>query len=131
MDGQSVTTTERGGMRGLNGHKLIKGHKHYILVDTLGLVITCRVEPAGISDQKAGGRPLGGLRPFFPLIRTVMADAGHRSRKPARALEQHEGWELVITTRGQRAFTIKGLTWIVERSFAWLGRNRRLSKGYE
>ena len=42
-----------------------------------------------------------------------------------------EGWELVITKRGQRAFKIKGLTWIVERSFAWLGRNRRLSKDYE
>jgi len=71
------------------------------------------------------------LRPVFPLIRTVMADAGHQSRKLAHALKRHEGWELVITKRDQRAFKIKGLTWIVERSFAWLGRNRRFSKGYE
>jgi putative transposase len=71
------------------------------------------------------------LRPLFPAIRTVMADAGHQSRKLARALKRHEGWELVITRRGQRAFKIKGLTWIVERSLAWLGRNRRLSKDYE
>jgi putative transposase len=60
-----------------------------------------------------------------------MADAGHQSRKLTRALKQQEGWSLVITKRGQRAFKIKGLTWIVERSFAWLGRNRRLSKDYE
>ena len=60
-----------------------------------------------------------------------MADAGHQSRKLACALRKHEGWRLVITQRGQRAFKIKGLTWIVERSFAWLGRNRRFSKDYE
>ena len=60
-----------------------------------------------------------------------MADAGHQSRRLARALKRHEGWELVITKRGQRAFKITGLTWIVERSLAWLGRNRRLSKDYE
>ena len=60
-----------------------------------------------------------------------MAEAGHRSRKLARALKRQEGWDLVITKRGQRALKIKGLTWIVERSFAWLGRNRRFSKDYE
>ena len=118
-------------MRGFDGHKRVKGRKRHILVDTLGLIITCRVEPAGISDQHAGARLLGGLRPFFPAIRTVMADAGHQSGTLAQALKRHEGWELVITKRGQRAFKIKGLTWIVERSFAWLGRNRRFSKDYE
>ena len=131
VDGQSVKTTERGGVRGFDGHKRVKGRKRHILVDTLGLIIANRVEPAGISDQRAGGRLLGGLRPLFPLIRTVMADAGHQSRKLARALKRYEGWSLVITKRGQRAFKIKGLTWIVERSFAWLGRNRRFSKDYE
>jgi transposase len=60
-----------------------------------------------------------------------MADAGHQGRKLARALKRREGWRLVITKRGQRAFKITGLTWIVERSLAWLGRNRRFSKDYE
>jgi transposase len=63
----------------------------------------------------------------LPLI----ADAGHESRKLARTLKQHQGWQLRIVKRRQRAFKITGLTWIVERSFAWLGRNRRLSKDYE
>jgi len=68
---------------------------------------------------------------MFPDIRTIMADAGHQSRKLARQLLQQDGWKLVIVKRGQRAFKITGLTWIVERSFAWLGRNRRMSKDYE
>ena len=131
MDGQSVKTTERGGVRGFDGHKLVRGRKRHILVDTLGLPIASRVEPAHVPDQKAGARLLAGLRSLFPAIRTVMADAGHQSRKLTRALRQHDGWRLVITKRGQRAFKIKGLTWIVERSFAWLGRNRRFGKDYE
>lgn len=131
MDGQSIKTTERGGVRGFDGHKLIRGRKRHILVDTLGLIIASRVEPANMPDQRAGARLLAGLRALFPAIRTVMADAGHQSRKLARDLLRQDGWRLRITHRGQRAFRIKGLTWIVERSFAWLGRNRRFSKDYE
>ena len=56
---------------------------------------------------------------------------GHRSRKLARELMRDEGWKLQITKPRQRAFQVAGLTWIVERSFAWLGRNRRFSKDYE
>jgi putative transposase len=131
MDGQSVKTTERGGVRGFDGHKLVRGRKRHILVDTLGLIITSRVEPANLPDQRAGARLLAGLRPLFPAIRTVMADAGHQSRELTRHQLRHDGWRLRISHRGQRAFRIKGLTWIVERSFAWLGRNRRFSKDYE
>ena len=71
------------------------------------------------------------IRGCLKRIRTVIADAGHESRKLARTLKQHQGWHLRIVKRRQRAFKITGLTWIVERSFAWLGRNRRLSKDYE
>jgi putative transposase len=124
MDGQSVKTTERGGIRGFDAHKRVKGRKRHILVDTLGLLIACRVEPADISDRKAAALLLGGLRPLFPNIRTVIADAGHQSRKLARHLLCQDGWKLQIVKRRQRAFKITGLTWIVERSFAWLGRLR-------
>jgi putative transposase len=131
MDSQSVKTTERGGVRGFDGHKRVKGRKRYILVDTLGIPIACRVEPANMSDQRGAERLLSGLGPMFPTIRTIMADAGHQSRKLARQLLRQDGWKLVIVKRRQRAFKITGLTWIVERSFAWLGRNRRMSKDYE
>ena len=128
---QSVKTTERGGIRGFDAHKRVKGRKRHILVDTFGLLIACRVEPADISDRRAAALLLGGLGALFPNIRTVIADAGHQSRKLARHLLQQDGWKLQIVKRRQRAFKITGLTWIVERSFAWLGRNRRLSKDYE
>src|SRR6202049_4768464 len=131
MDGQSVKTTERGGARGFDAHKRVKGPKRHIVVDTLGLLVANRVEPADTSDRRAGALLLGGLSALFPRIRTVIADAGHESRKPARTLKQDQGWQLRIVKRRQRAFKITGLTWIVERSFAWLGRNRRLSKDYE
>ena len=74
---------------------------------------------------------LGGLSPLFPRVHTVIADAGHESRRLARDLMRQDGWKLQIMKRRQRAFKITGLTWIVERSFAWLGRNRRFSKDYE
>ena len=130
MDGQSVKTTERGGVRGFDGHKRVKGRKRHILVDILGLPITNRVEPANLSDRRAGGRLLAGLAPLWPTIRTVIADAGHESRKLAQQLRR-DGLDLQIVKRKQRSFKVAGLTWIVERSFAWLGFNRRLSKDYE
>lgn len=89
MDGQSVKTTEVGGTRGFDAFKRVKGRKRHILVDTLGLPIT-----------------------------TVIADAGHESKKLASALAEQQGWQLHIVKRRQRAFKITGLTWIVERSFA-------------
>jgi hypothetical protein len=68
---------------------------------------------------------------LFPNIRIIIADGGHQSRRLTRELLKQAGWTLQIVKRRQRKFKIKGLTWIVERSFAWLGRNRRLSKDYE
>jgi len=77
MDGQSVKTTERGGARGFDAYKRVKGRKRHILVDTLGLLVANRVEPADTSDRRACALLLGGLRALFPRIRTVIADAGH------------------------------------------------------
>jgi putative transposase len=108
MDGQSVKTIERGGVRGFDAHKRVKRRKRNILVDTFRLLIACRVEPAGISDRKAAALLLGGLRPHHLL--------------------RQDGWKLQIVKRQQRAFKITGLTWIVERSFAWLGRNRAIKQ---
>jgi transposase len=73
-----------------------------------------------VAPLRGAERLLSGLGLIFPRIRTIMADAGHQSRKLARQLLRQDGWKLVIVKRGQRAFKITGLTWIVERTFAWL-----------
>ena len=88
-------------------------------------------KPPMCRTRRVGARLLAGLHSGFPRIRTVMADAGYESRKLARELKRRHGWRLHITKRRQRAFKVVGLTWIVERTFAWLARNRRLSKDYE
>jgi len=130
MDGQSVKTTEKWGVRGFDVHKRIRGRKRHILVDTLGIPIANRVKAANMSDRRAAARLLGGLGPIFPTINTVIADAGHQSRKLTRLIKA-EGYELRIVKRRKRAFEVVGLTWIVERTFAWIGRYRRMSKDYE
>jgi putative transposase len=84
-----------------------------------------------MSDRRAGARLVAGLSPLWPTIRTVIADAGHESRKLAAEIKRHEGWQLLIVKRSEPAFKIVGLNWIVERTFAWLGRYRRLAKDYE
>ena len=126
MDGQSVKTTEKG-VRGFDAHKRIKGRKRHILVDTLGIPIANRVEAANMSDRRAAAGLLGGLGPIFPTIKTIIADAGHQSRK-LRRLMKAKGYELRIVKRRKHAFEVVGLTWIVERTFAWIGRYRRMSK---
>jgi Transposase DDE domain len=90
MDSQSVKTTERGGVRGFDAHKRVKGRKRHTLVDTSGLLIARRVAPADISDRTSTSQLLGGLGPLFPHIRTVIADAGHESRKLSRHLMQQD-----------------------------------------
>src|SRR5512132_336323 len=117
MDGQSVKTSEKGGVRGFDGHKQVKGRKRHILVDVLGLLLANRVEPANMSDPVAGSGLQAGLALLWPTIRTIIADAGHKSRKLAGQLRR-DGWQLRVFKRRQRVFAIAGLTWIAERSFA-------------
>ena len=134
-DSQSVKTVEEsGGIRGYDGGKLVKGRKRHLLVDTLGLPITWYVTPADLSDSQGARRLLGGLAYFVPRLTKIWADAAYRGKELADwCLQQGGGWDLEIVVRepGTRGFHIQPRRWVVERSFAWLSRNRRLAKDYE
>jgi putative transposase len=135
MDSQSIKTVEESAhISGYDAHKCVRGRKRHLLVDTLGLPIACYVTPADLSDPEGARRLLGGRAYFLPRLKKIWADAAYRG--PALAdwcRQQGDGGELEIVTRppGGRGFTVQPRRWVVERSFAWLSRNRRLAKDYE
>ncbi len=84
-----------------------------------------------MSDRRAARGLMAGLSPLWSRVHTVIADAGYESKGLAQNLCDHNGWRLIIVKRRERAFRIAGLDWIVKRTFAWLGRHRRMSRDYE
>lgn len=132
IDSQSVQTTEAGGVRGLDAAKKVKGRKRHIVVDTMGLLWSVLVHPANIQDAQGARLVLGRLQGKAPRLKVILADQVYRGSLVLIA-ELLGGWKLEIVTRpaGTKGFTVLPKRWAVERTFAWLGRNRRLSKDYE
>jgi putative transposase len=135
MDSQSVKTVEESAhIRSYDAHKCVKGRKRHRLVDTLGLPIATYVTPADVHDTVGARKLLGGLAPFVPRLKKIWADAAYRGKELADWCQQQgSGWDLEVVERipGTRGFTVQPRRWVVERSFAWLIRNRRLAKDYE
>lgn len=135
MDSQSVKTVEESAcLRGYDAHKCVKGRKRHLLVDTLGLPIASYVTPADVHDTVGAHKLLGDLAGFVPRLKKIWADAAYRGKELAAwCRQQGDGWELEVVERepGTHGFTIQPRRWVVERSFAWLIRNRRLAKDYE
>lgn len=133
IDSQSAPTTESGGPRGLDPAKRIKGRKRHIVTDTDGLVLDVLVHPANIQDVHGAVPLLRDLRRRFPGLRHVFADRVYRGRKLLEALEDCGPWTIEIVQRppGVKGFHLLPRRWVVERTFAWLGRSRRLAKDFE
>lgn len=134
IDTQSVKTTECGGPSGYDAGKKIKGRKRHLTVDTEGSPIVLSVHPADIQDRDAAADVLVDLLRKAPEVSRVFADGGYGGPKLRDALARRglpELIEVVEKPRDVREFTILPRRWVVERTFAWMGRCRRLAKDFE
>ncbi len=120
------------GTQGYDAGKKIKGRKRHIIVDTLGLILKVVIHPADIQDRDGAKLVLKKLDDQFPRLEKIWADGGYAGKLVEWAKELGQ-WVLEIVKRPETAvgFEVLPHRWIVERTFAWLGRFRRLSKDYE
>ena len=133
IDSQSVKTKEGGGPRGYDAGKKVQGRKRHILTDTLGYMLFVIVHAADIQDRDGAPALLKAVRHRFPWLRHVFADGGHAGAKLRTALRGEGCWTLDIIKRSETAkgFEVLPRRWVVERTFAWLGRCHRLAKDWE
>ncbi len=123
------------GVRGFDTHKQIKGRKRHLFVDTLGLILTVVVTAANVQDRDGAKSLLEVLRHQFFRLRLIWADGAYAgdllawvwALRPWRKVRL----EIVKRPKGVKGFQRLPWRWIVERTFGWLGRYRRLSKDYE
>jgi putative transposase len=139
LDSQSVKTSEGGEARGIDVHKQTPGRKRHIVVDTLGLLLMVVVHSASVQD------PAGGLlvlqRLFEQIkhsvhnrwcrLKLIWADGAYANI--GTQVRKQFGWtiEIVRPQEGQKGFKVLPRRWVVERTFGWLGRYRRLARDYE
>jgi transposase len=137
IDSQSVKSAERGGAEidpiGYDAGKKVKGIKRHIVVDTLGMMLMGQIQSASVQDRDGALPVLAEARRLFPFIRKIFADGGYQGEATATAVARIGHWELEIVKRSDttKGFIVLPKRWIVERTFGWLGRCRRLSKHFE
>ena len=132
IDSQSVKTTEAGGPRGYDAGKKINGRKRHLRTDTLGLPLRLVVHSASVQDRDGLRLVCARIRKRFPWLEHLFADAGYQGEVAAcAAARERLRIEIVKRPREADGFHLLPRRWVIERTFAWLGRNRRLAKDFE
>jgi len=139
IDSQSVKTSEGGEKRGVDVHKQTPGRKRHLVVDTLGLVLFVLVHSASIQDAAGGyqtlqelfGRIKHSVHNRWCRLKLIWADGAYAHI--VEAVRKQFGWKLEIVRRSDdlKGFHVLPRRWVVERTFGWLGRYRRLSRDFE
>ncbi len=133
IDSQSVKTSESGGPRGYDAGKKIKGRKRHIVTDTDGNMLALTTHPADIQDRDGGPDVIEQACNSYPALAHIFADGGYSGDGVRDALKAFSGPTVEIVKRppGVNGFVVIARRWVVERTFAWLGRCRRLAKDWE
>ncbi|MCA1625669.1 MAG: IS5 family transposase [Acidobacteria bacterium] len=132
IDSQSVKTDEQAKTKGYDAGKRVKGRKRHILVDTLGLLLKAKVLTADVQDRDGAKMLFSEIKEQMPRLYLIWADSSYRGKLILWVAAQCF-WILEIVKRNdhEKVFKLLPKRWIVERTFSWLNRNRRLSKDYE
>ena len=133
IDSQSVKTTERGGPSGYDAGRKIKGRKRHIITDTQGNMLQGLTHAANIQDRDGSPSTIALTCDSFPTLVHLFADGGYAGDKLEIALRNMKGPTIGIVRRPDNAegFVVIARRWVVERTFAWLNRCRRLAKDWE
>jgi len=133
LDSQSVKTTQVPGVRGFDAAKQVTGRKRHLLVDTLGLLLTIVVTAASVQEREGARLVFARLNGAGKKLRRLWVDGGYRGAALANWVTERFRFVLQVVLRGeeQLGFVVLPRRWVVERTFAWLNFNRRLSKDYE
>jgi len=118
--------------QGYDAGKKVTGRKRHILVDTLGLLLNVVVHPASVQDRDGAFDLLRRTCRLFPFVERIVADAAYQGPKMAAAIAKTGAWKREIVKRTEpHRFVVLPKRRVVERSFAWIGRNRRLTRDFE
>ena len=134
VDSQSVDTTSGGEARGRDNAKNVDGRKRHIVVDSMGLLLAVLVTAAEVDDATAAKELLGRLEGQpMSRVRTMYADSKYHNFALYEWVEENARYEVEVVRRpkGAKGWVLLPIRWTVERTFAWLGKCRRLSKDRE
>ncbi len=133
LDSQSVKISDMGGVSGYDGNKKVKGRKRHLLVDTLGNLLEVVVSAANLTDVEGARLLISKVeRLILARLWKLWADQSYQGEWETWLYNQwHIQLEIVRAEVGQHGFAVQPRRWVVERTFAWLGKYRRLSKDYE